>query len=442
MKKYAHFVKSLLIVLAILGFSLLSLSRTVIMIPEIIVLRIDESSDLTSESSEQFIATRMFGDKRSSKQDTNSTGTGDPVALEANRSSADENTLVTAVGAGHERKSPSTGEEDVSAEQAVGAGIEAVNVIAPESLNLIVNTDSEQLPLGAAAEPADATGVKLIYETSDESVATVDENGTVTGIGSGTCMIFSSLVSADGTERLAAAETAVTVQIAPESISLKDSSVHVGSASTIYPQFTPEKVDLGDTFTWESSNPDIVNINNTGTFSGVSKGTATITATNELGQTASCSITIKPILCDYCGSQNHMSYRCANKSVSNGAIGRWIIPDVGVDVACYASDSQSVCDAQDSACYFAEGVQKLIADHDSQGFQGIKYCSVGTLAYMDQGNGSRKAYVCTDVFSGHNNGQITDAAGNPVSEMNDGGIACYTCDGSSENVVVAFFQPK
>ena len=44
--------------------------------------------------------------------------------------------------------------------------------------------------------PEDATEVKLVYESSDENVATVDENGVVTAVADGECVI-TTYVTAD-----------------------------------------------------------------------------------------------------------------------------------------------------------------------------------------------------------------------------------------------------
>ncbi|MEG2843257.1 MAG: Ig-like domain-containing protein, partial [Ruthenibacterium sp.] len=52
----------------------------------------------------------------------------------------------------------------------------------------LVNTFSKE-NLDAKITPEDATGVKLRYESSDEKVATVDETGQVTAVGTGECVI-------------------------------------------------------------------------------------------------------------------------------------------------------------------------------------------------------------------------------------------------------------
>ena len=102
----------------------------------------------------------------------------------------------------------------------------------------------------------------------------------------------------------------------------------------------------------------------------------------------------KDATCAYCGAQGHAARYCAAKAIANGAVGRWVIPDIGINVACYASSAQSVCDRKDSACYFSLGAQYAIADHWNQGFDAIKKCAVGTKAYMETGD-EKQWYACT-----------------------------------------------
>ena len=157
-----------------------------------------------------------------------------------------------------------------------------------------------------------------------------------------------------------------------------------------------------------------------------------------------------PAACSYCGSAGHTQSKCALHSVEQrGAVGRWVIPSVGVDVACFSyvlgvddgDYGQAIGDAPDSAAYSAYGSQYLIADHNYQGFSAIAYCSVGTKAYMDVGT-SRTEYVCTGIEYGHNmSTSITDEDGNDIAYNNSGGITLYTCRNGWQNIVIVYFTP-
>lgn len=157
--------------------------------------------------------------------------------------------------------------------------------------------------------------------------------------------------------------------------------------------------------------------------------------------------------CDYCGSTDHSYTYCAQRSVDNGAIGRWTIPSAGINVACYRANGysvedlpyqQSVVDAPDSAAVAQLIGFECISDHSNQSFSTLKYVNVGDEAYMDYGSYQQK-YICTKFIYGHNNddGYLTDADYNDIQEysFNDGGITCYTCNGNWRNVIIVAFQP-
>lgn len=156
-------------------------------------------------------------------------------------------------------------------------------------------------------------------------------------------------------------------------------------------------------------------------------------------------------LCDFCGSKDHSYAYCAQRAIDNGAVGRWSIPSVGINVAFYYVDriyenvalGQRITDAWDSATYYTYNGTYVIADHSNQEFSALKYVSVGAEAYVDYGSYQQK-YVCTKFEYGHNDdGTLLDADYNVIYyyDYNDGGITCYTCNGNSYNIILVCFQP-
>lgn len=111
-----------------------------------------------------------------------------------------------------------------------------------------------------------------------------------------------------------------------------------------------------------------------------------------------------------------------------GMMGRLSIPDVGIDVAIFNSDSQETVDAVDSACYFDWLGYPVMGDHQNQGWSALQYCVPGsTLAYFDNGS-SVTTYICTDNFTGINTGYgFTYDDGTPISGSS---LVLYTCLGS------------
>ena len=123
------------------------------------------------------------------------------------------------------------------------------------------------------------------------------------------------------------------------------------------------------------------------------------------------------------------------------ASGRWSVPEVGIDVAVFCSNEQSVVDAIDSAAFFQYGTNYLLGDHWNQGFEAIKNCQPGMTASFDTLEGNNK-YLCVDVITGHNTGKsVTDDSGVDLRDYPlQNAIICYTCNDSWENITIVIFQ--
>ena len=102
---------------------------------------------------------------------------------------------VTAVEAGEAYVTATVKDKDgLTATTLVRVAVTPTGVEAPETLELVTNGENAK-NLDAKIVPEDATGVKLAYESSDENVATVDENGMVTAVADGECVITAYVIS-------------------------------------------------------------------------------------------------------------------------------------------------------------------------------------------------------------------------------------------------------
>lgn len=86
----------------------------------------------------------------------------------------------------------------------------------------------------------------------------------------------------------------VSVHQSANTLTLEDTSIAINTSKKLIPKITP--IDCDDTFTWSSSDPANVEIDNTGTITGKSLGTSiiTLTATDFSGsvKSATCTITV------------------------------------------------------------------------------------------------------------------------------------------------------
>lgn len=111
----------------------------------------------------------------------------------------------------------------------------------------------------------------LMFASSDESVATVNKDGEVTGIKDGTAAI--SVVSESGMS----AVTSVVVGTLPTAISTSSTiKLDHGKSTGISVKFTPENTTIRN-LTYSSSDKSIVSVDSEGNIKAVGYGTATIT---------------------------------------------------------------------------------------------------------------------------------------------------------------------
>ena len=124
-------------------------------------------------------------------------------------------------------------------------------------------------------------------------------------------------------------------------------------------------------------------------------------------------------------------------------VGRWKIPAVNIDVACYGNNAQVTVDNVDSAAYYVNSGHQVIADHNYQGFSAIGRCTPPTLAHLDKRDAQVVSSYCVAVIKGHNTEDaLTDESYVPIDKLHPGTLVNYTCNENWQNVTIAFFQPE
>lgn len=148
-------------------------------------------------------------------------------------------------------------------------------------------TVGESVSLNPVFTPANTTDQSVTYKSSNTKIATVDADGTVTGINTGTCNITAT--TADGS--YLSATCAVTVKPAVTAIGLPESlSITIGENTKLNVVIEPS--DARTTLKWSSSNPSVVSVSNDGSLTTKSIGRATITCAATNGVSASCEVTV------------------------------------------------------------------------------------------------------------------------------------------------------
>lgn len=163
--------------------------------------------------------------------------------------------------------------------------------VSPDTLTLAKKGETAQLT--AEVTPSYADNKRVTWQSSDEKVATVDENGKVTAVGNGTATITATSVSGSYT-----AIVSVTVKIPVEIQKLtieaeKETLTKIGESTELKVKIEPENADL-QKLIWKSDNEKVATTDENGKVTAVGNGTAEITVTTEDGKiTASIMITVK-----------------------------------------------------------------------------------------------------------------------------------------------------
>ena len=218
--------------------------------------------------------------------------TGRTVTWSSNNTAvaiADVNGNVTAIAPGSATiTATSEGQSGTAAITVTNVPVASVTVT-PASVS-IQQGQTVQL----TATPKDANGNALsgrvvTWSSSNTAVASVNAGGFVTSSAAGSATITATSEGKSGT----AAITVASVPVASVTVSPAPANVQVGL--TVQLTATPKDVNgnplTGRTITWSSNNTSVATVSSSGLVTGVTAGSATITATSE-GQSGTSAVTV------------------------------------------------------------------------------------------------------------------------------------------------------
>ncbi|MDR2178958.1 MAG: Ig-like domain-containing protein [Synergistaceae bacterium] len=208
----------------------------------------------------------------------------------------DENGLVTAESAGtatvKARALDGSGKEGT-------AGVTVTNPPVPVSgitldryqLNLTVG---ESYHLAATIAPANADNKGVSWSTADAAVAGVSQNGLVTAFAAGTTTIMAKAAGNPSKRAQAAVEVTGNAYVPATGLTLSPSglsSLTVGSSDLVAATVLPANASNKEV-SWESSQPAVATVTQTGYITAVSPGTTRVTAKAQGGTDVTAGITV------------------------------------------------------------------------------------------------------------------------------------------------------
>lgn len=193
-----------------------------------------------------------------------------------------QNGLVTAVGQGTATITVSRGDKTASCEVVVSAPLESISI--QPTLELL---KKQTAALTITYNPENTTDDKTaVWSSSDDKIATVDQNGVVTAVAPGKATIIAKVGKHE-------AACTVTVKEQPlNSIALnkQEMTLDKGKTESLTVTYNPEDTTDDKTVVWSTSDSNVATVKN-GVVTAVGVGKATITATVGEKQ-AKCEVTV------------------------------------------------------------------------------------------------------------------------------------------------------
>ena len=156
----------------------------------------------------------------------------------------------------------------------------AVAEIALNQNTLALKKNASQ-QLKATVNPSD---VPITWSSDKTGIASVDQNGKVTGNGNGTANITAKAGDVTATCKVTVTTDVASIKLSKTSLTLK-----TGNKQKLTPTVSPSTAS-NRTVTWTTSNKKVATVKD-GTITAVGKGTATITAKAGT-KTATCKVTV------------------------------------------------------------------------------------------------------------------------------------------------------
>ena len=168
----------------------------------------------------------------------------------------------------------------------------AVTSVTLDMTNITVWKDYSKL-LTATVKPDNASNKTVTWTSSDDDIATVNQNGLVTGRKPGTATITAQAGSRKATCKVTVINEPQAVEVTSVSLDLTQMTVDEGYSRKLTATVKPTNATYA-AVTWTSSDKTVATVTSDGTVSGIKPGTVTITATAG-SKSANCAVTVAKI---------------------------------------------------------------------------------------------------------------------------------------------------
>ena len=410
-----------------------------------------QSNTFVSTGSYPWLVDSTTYDGRTAAQSGNYNISFEPA--DARIAAVNANGVVNGVSAGETTITVTTEDGGFTGACAINVYNQAVTgvTIEPSEAELTVGSSTK---LTATVLPENASNKNVVYSVDDESILSVDQDGNVTGLSAGTATV--TVTTEDGGFSASAEITVIPVRVTGVSISPKAASVGLGHTIQLTASIKPSNA-ANKNLSWSVSDETIISVDDQGTVTGLSLGTATVTVTTEDGGfTASAEITvcyapantwtaIGTLNKDFCGVFNGDGYAVCGiyintRNAIQGLFGinrHSVIANLGVAESYIYADSYWVggvvgCNyGTVTNCY---NTGSVVASGDNVG--GVVGFSDGTVTdCYNVGSVTGKENVGGVVgYNGYGTSAVTDCynTGRVNGNRNVGGVIGFNCSSITE----------
>lgn len=213
--------------------------------------------------------------------DSNSNGSSSSV----NNSTSTSNTLSSETTEGSKNNNTNQGQTNSTREP------EEINTtgVKLDNKSIVLDLNGEKtIKLNATPTPSNANkNTTMKWTSKKKKVATVTQNGTVTGKSVGNSTIMASTPNGKSAECLAVCQAKITgITINPV-----NASIQIGETIQLTAEATPSTVT--EKITWKTNNEDVAKVNRNGIVTAVGNGKTIIIAQNPSGTIkATCTVTV------------------------------------------------------------------------------------------------------------------------------------------------------
>lgn len=213
----------------------------------------------------------------------------DPTVFSINVSTDKKSVVVNAKKAGTAVLTALNEQNYVTAVCKVTVFSQITKISLPQS-QMTVKLNREVIRMTATTSPSSATDNRLVWDSSDSSVASVSESGLVTLLKAGTTII--TVKPEYNTSPPIMAQCVLTVEQSSVGIKLNQSAVTLEAGSDYSLSYVLTPTNATTTVVWKSMDSSIATVSAKGLVTAKKAGTTYIVATSADGYSAECKITV------------------------------------------------------------------------------------------------------------------------------------------------------